>query len=98
MKEASTGLAAALEALTDEDKIVIGRIARAVYDDEALVQTLSEPINYSFMQIEKAFPALKGITFGDDENGDSTDYETFLMISSMDESYRKIIKQVRIPL
>lgn len=98
MIEAYPGLADALESLTDEDKVAIGKIARAVYDDEALVRTLPEPINYSFDMIEQEFPSLTGITFGEDENGDSTDYTTFLMISSMDKSYRNIIKQVRIPL
>jgi len=98
MIEAYPGLAAALSALTDEEKVEIGRIARAVYDDKELAATLSEPINYSFDMIEESFPALRGITFGEDENFDSTDYTTFLMISSMDASYRTIIKQVRIPL
>ena len=98
MKEARLGLAANLSALTDEDKIAIGRIARAVYDDAELVSGLSEPINYSFMMIEDAYPALTGITFGEDDHGDSTDYETFLLIASIDSTYQNIIKQVRIPL
>ena len=98
MKEAYSGLAAALLALTEDEKKDIGRIAKAVYDDAELVSTLSEPINYSFDMIEKAFPALKGISFGDDEYGDSTDYESFLMIASRDTTYQHIIEQVRIPL
>ena len=98
MKEAQPGLAANLSALTDEDKIAIGRIARAVYDDAELMAELYEPINYSLGEIVTAFPALTGITFGEDDDGDSTDYETFLLIASMDSTYQNIIKQVRIPL
>lgn len=98
MIESHPGLIAALKALTEADKQAIGKIARAVYDDEELVKTLSEPINYSLMQIEEAYPSLVGIVFGEDDDGDATDYTTFLMIASMDPTYQFYNLQIRIPL
>lgn len=98
MNEAYPGLAATLSSLSDADKLSIGGIVKSVFDDEELVRSLSEPINYAMEMVIESYPELDGISFGDDERGDSTDYETFLIIASRDTTYRNIIGQVRIPL